>query len=77
MKKKKMGIIPTITFGALVSLGREITLDPQIVLHNPYHFQICGAYFNMYCIIVPNLREWKCVICRKLNSSNVNTRKQA
>lgn len=69
MKQKKSGIIPTTGFGALVSPGREIVPGPQTVQHDPYRCQNCGAYVNLYCSIVTSSGEWKCVICKKLNSS--------
>eukprot|EP01018_Ginkgo_biloba_P025246 Gb_34939 [translate_table: standard] len=69
MKQKKLGNIQSIGFGALVSPGRETVPGPQTVQHNPYRCQNCGAYVNQYCSIVPSSGEWKCVICKKLNSS--------
>jgi hypothetical protein len=77
MKKKKVGIIPTIRFGTLVSPGREIAPGPQIVQHNPFHCQNCGAYVNICCNVFPSSGEWKSCVYRKLNNNNVNIGKQS
>uniref|UniRef100_A0A0C9S7S5 TSA: Wollemia nobilis Ref_Wollemi_Transcript_12856_3701 transcribed RNA sequence n=1 Tax=Wollemia nobilis TaxID=56998 RepID=A0A0C9S7S5_9CONI len=74
LKQKKLSSNSSIGFGALVSLGRETMPGPQTVQHNPYRCQNCGAYVNLYCSIVPSTGEWKCVICKKLNSSEAEYR---
>ncbi|KAH9313115.1 hypothetical protein KI387_028150 [Taxus chinensis] len=67
--QKKLSNTSSIGFGALVSPGMETTPGPQTVQHTPYRCQNCGAYVNLYCSIVTSTGEWKCVFCKKLNSS--------
>ncbi|KAI4319918.1 hypothetical protein MLD38_033457 [Melastoma candidum] len=69
MKQKKLANLPSFTFGALVSPGREISSGPQILQRDPHRCQNCGAYANFYCNILVGSGQWQCVICGKLNSS--------
>eukprot|EP00252_Welwitschia_mirabilis_P002895 TRINITY_DN12905_c0_g1_i1.p1 TRINITY_DN12905_c0_g1~~TRINITY_DN12905_c0_g1_i1.p1 ORF type:complete len:931 (+),score=186.08 TRINITY_DN12905_c0_g1_i1:551-3343(+) len=69
LKQKKLSNTASLGFGALVSPGSNVIAGPSIVQHNPYRCHNCGAYVNLYCTIVPSSGEWKCVVCKKLNSS--------
>lgn len=70
LKQKKLSDNSSIGFGVLVSPGRQTVPGPQTVQHSPYRCQNCGAYVNLYCSILPSTGEWRCVICKKLNSSD-------
>lgn len=69
LKQKKLANVPSLGFGALVSPGREISPDPQIIQRDPHRCQNCGAYANLYCNILLGSGQWQCVICRNLNGS--------
>lgn len=70
MKHKKLANVSSLGFGALVCPGRKLTPGPEVVQHDGHRCQNCGAYLNLYSEVLIASGQWKCVICKKLNSSD-------
>ncbi|KAM0832479.1 hypothetical protein ACQ4PT_064882 [Festuca glaucescens] len=69
IKQKKLLNAPSLGFGALVSLGREVSPGPETLERDPRRCLNCGAYVNLYCDVLIGSGQWQCVICKKLNNS--------
>ncbi|KAG6551723.1 hypothetical protein Mapa_006812 [Marchantia paleacea] len=69
LKDKKLTNTASLGFGALVSLGREVSPSPPMLRRDGIRCRNCGAYVNLFCGIVPSSGHWRCVLCNKLNSS--------
>ncbi|XP_039847425.1 protein transport protein SEC23-like [Panicum virgatum] len=69
LKQKKLLNAPSLGFGALVSLGKEVAPGPEVVERDPRRCLNCGAYVNLYCDVLIASGQWQCIICKKLNGS--------
>ncbi|KAK9139043.1 hypothetical protein Scep_008724 [Stephania cephalantha] len=69
LKQRKQANVPSLGFGALVSLGRELSPVPQVLQRDPHRCQDCGGYANTHCNILLGSGDWQCVMCGKVNGS--------
>lgn len=69
LRQKKLANIPSLGFGAIVSVGQELSSGPQIIQRDPHRCHSCGAYSNPYCNILVDSGQWQCIICHNLNGS--------
>eukprot|EP00271_Cylindrocystis_brebissonii_P009343 TRINITY_DN24108_c0_g1_i1.p1 TRINITY_DN24108_c0_g1~~TRINITY_DN24108_c0_g1_i1.p1 ORF type:complete len:952 (-),score=173.17 TRINITY_DN24108_c0_g1_i1:617-3472(-) len=59
----------SLGFGALACPAREVLPAPPLVRTRPVRCEFCGAFANLYCLLVPKTGEWKCALCNKGNDS--------
>ncbi|KAL2610183.1 hypothetical protein R1flu_028756 [Riccia fluitans] len=69
LKDKKLMNTPSLGFGALVSVGGEVSPSPPLLRREGIRCENCGAYVNLFSGLVPRSGQWRCVFCDKLNAS--------